>query len=114
MIQGLKKFVDVYNIMVGPSVVNAYCWDVPVLLVNSADHVLTIPAWIAIGHVESVAEIRKIYNVGASPPSQLSVLPDHVELLVSDAIPSFRMWNENVYVFRRHRMLTCFQHPDRH
>ena len=85
VIQCLKEFVDVYNIMVGRSVVNAYRWDVPVLLVNSADHVVTIPAWTAIGQVESVAGIRKINNVGASPRSQPNVLPDHVELLVSDA-----------------------------
>ena len=58
--QGLKEFVEVYNIMVGRSVVNAYRWDVPLLLVNSADHVVTIPAWTAIGQVESAAEIRKI------------------------------------------------------
>jgi len=85
IVQGLQDFVDRFDLVVGRSLVCASDWTVPVLIVNSSDDVVTIPAWTAIGHVDSVLAIQPLNSIEANQSDQKGVLPGHIQQLVDQA-----------------------------
>jgi len=79
----LQSFVNIFDVVVGRSLVRPVDWCVPVLLVNPGIESVTIPAFTELALVEQAVAIQSVTQ-SASPSTQCE-LPLHLTRMLDDA-----------------------------
>jgi len=98
VVEGLTEFTLDHKLVVGRSMVDAggSNWSVPILVVNSNSHTVTIPAWTRVAKIAPVVSIQAVRS--SSEISCLPPMPSHVEdmLLSDDLTPEQRLRARNM------------------
>ena len=86
MIEGLEEFTALHNLVVGCTMVNTVDvnWTVPVLVVNSNSHVVTLPARTRMASITHVMIIQEVKMDLATHGLEVLEVPQHITSMLPE------------------------------